>query len=712
MSVAEYQEKRREQIRQIQRNRNAVSAELHGTPLGALIEAGPVDPERRARAEVDLMFYLQSYFPMTTGLSPFSDDHKKVVSIIQGCALTGGLFAEAVYRGFAKTTINQNSALWVESFGHRKCLPLFGATEGDGARNMDSIKLELETNDLLLEDFPEICVPVRALQGRPQRCASQTWKGQPTHMDWTSDQIVLPTIEGSKASGGIIVSRGLTGASRGLVFKRPDGVNQRPDMFLIDDPQTDESATSPSQVNKRLDIIRRSILRSGGHTRRLAGVVAGTVRASNDVMEQLLDPKLSKSWQGERIRMVRRWADEHGNEATALVPKKLGPLWRKYHDIRCTFDRDNPNDQKRAWREATDFYVDHREEMDKGCVVSWEGCFDREHEVSAIQHAYNILIDDGPDVTATECQNGTLADETPGGMLTASQIASKMSGYDRGIVPKEAAHLTAFIDVGDHVLFYMVCAWTPTFSGYIIDYGWYPDQKRLYISKREAANRLGDKFEGGREAAWMAGLKELTNSLLEKAWPVVGGGSLRISKCLVDANDGDSTNTVYSFIRQSGHATVLLPTHGRYIGAKAAPMVFWPKQDGEKVGLNWRERPHQKRAARYGVFDTNWWKTFAHARLFSPLSGEGCISLFSTDVREHQMIVDHLTAEKPAVVEVHGGRRITEWQEPPLDRDNEGFDCLVGNCVAASMLGAALQSEGPALSGRKKVTIPAHMRRA
>src|SRR6185369_17760137 len=95
----------------------------------------------------------------------------------------------------------------------------------------------------------------------------------------------------------------------------------------------------------------------------------------------------------------------------------------------------------------------------------------------------------------------------------------------------------------------------------------------------------------------------------------------------------------------------------------------------------------------YGLIDTNFWKSFAHARLFIPIGGESCISLFAASPQEHQLLADHLTSQKPLLVEVHGGRRVTEWQNPPPDRDNEGLDCLVGNCVAASMLGAALPSD-------------------
>jgi hypothetical protein len=693
-AAVEYAEKRRDQIKKIQQAQRSAANEI-----GDLLPVA--DPARKAACERDLFAYLQLYFPASTGLSPFSDDHKRVIARIQDCIFGGGRFAELVYRGFAKTTIAQNTATWALSYGHRTCIPIFGATDDDAVRNMQSIKLELETNDLLLDDFPEICQPIRALQGRPQRCASQTYKGEPTHIEWTADKIVLPTIAGSKSSGGIVVSRGLTGASRGLVFKRTDGTNQRPDFAIIDDPQTDESATSPSQVEKRLDIIKRSILKSAGHFRQLACVVTCTVRASNDVAEQLSNFKLNPSWQSERIKMVRHWADEHGEDATLIVPKKWGPLWGQYRELRNTFDHDNPHDQKRAWKEATAFYVANQEAMDAGCLVSWVGCFDREHEVSAIQHAYNILIDDGPDVFTTECQNGTPEDKAAEGLLTAVQICEKVNGYDRGIIPTDAQHLTAFIDVQDAALPWMVCAWRSDFTGYIVDYGFYPDQKRAYVLLRDATPTLADKHPGSLESGWHAGLTALTTALLGSAWQVAGGGTMSVGRCLIDANYGSSTESVWQFIRQSPYKATLLPTHGVGIKATRSPMQFWPIGEGEKVGLNWRERASAKHKGRYGLFDTNYWKTFFHTRLAVPVGSSGCLSLFQAEPPEHRMLADHLLAEFRILVDANG-RKVYEWQEYPEKRDNHFLDCLVGCCVGASMQGAVLESLKPAAKKPKQ----------
>src|SRR3712207_7549730 len=61
--------------------------------------------------------------------------------------------------------------------------------------------------------------------------------------------LVLPTIEGSAASGGVIRVAGITGRVRGMKHKRTDGLSVRPSLVLVDDPQTDERDRKSTRLN-------------------------------------------------------------------------------------------------------------------------------------------------------------------------------------------------------------------------------------------------------------------------------------------------------------------------------------------------------------------------------------------------------------------------------------------------------------------------------
>ncbi len=98
--------------------------------------------------------------------------------------------------------------------------------------------------------------------------------------------------------------------------------------------------------------------------------------------------------------------------------------------------------------------------------------------------------------------------------------------------------------------------------------------------------------------------------------------------------------------RQSMHAAVIIPSHGRFVGASSLPFSEYRRRPGDRVGLNWRiPNVHGKRALRHVVYDTNWWKSFINARLCVSMGDRGCLSLFGTNFETHRMFAEHLTSE-------------------------------------------------------------------
>lgn len=653
-------------------------ARAQSSAVASIGEIPPVKhPKRRKACQRDLKRFLETYFPASTGLKPFSAAHADAIRRIERCALDGGLFIQALPRGFAKTTISENAAIWAVLYGHRRFVPIFAASAEGSAGNIDSIKLELAENERLYEDFPEVCHAVRALEGKPQRCASQTYRGELTHIEWRADTIVLPTIPGSAASGAILAACSILAASRGMKHKRPDGAQQRPDFVVIDDPQTDESAATELQVRKRLDVIRKSILKLGGHSTKIAVVMNATVIRPDDLVETMLDARKFPAWQGMRIKMVQSWATAHET------------LWLgDYARLRNTYEPELLGDQQRAHREATEFYRRNREGMDAGCAVAWEHCYDEATELSAIQHAYNALIDDGPEVFASECQNEPprpekLPEEKT---LAAADIAAKLNQQPRGKIDAAASTLVAFIDPKKDALFWMVCAFGEGFTGQIVDYGTWPDQRRSYFTSRQIRPTIATATgHAGLEESVYAALEACSNHLLGREWHRNDGASMKIERCLIDAHWGAITDTVRLFCRQSPHAAVLMPSHGIYLGAASARAfdTYTPKP-GDRCGLHWRIPAARTRGAvRELIVDVNHWKTFTQQRLAAPRGQRGCLTLNGTKAEEHRLLADHLTSEEPTLVTAKG-RSVLEWQQKASRPDNDWWDGLVGCHVAAS----------------------------
>ena len=572
------------------------------------------------------------------------------------------------------TTICECACIWAVLNGHREFVSLIGSDEGHAMDMLDSIKTELDGNELLLADYPEVVFPIVSLDGIANRCKGQLYKGERTHIGWTAREVVLPTIESSPASGAIIKVAGITGRIRGMKSKTPDGRSLRPSLVVLDDPQTDESARSLSQCATREGILAGAILGLAGPGRKISGIMPCTVIRPGDMADNILNRDKHPEWNGERTKMVYSFPT---NEK----------LWQEYADIRAESLRLG-NDGV----EATRFYAEHRETMDQGARVAWPERFNHD-ELSAVQHAMNLRLQDEAAFYA-EYQNEPLAEASvDSDELTSDQIAAKINRLDRGLVPIAATRVTMFVDVQATLLYYLVAAWEDNFTGYVIDYGTYPDQHRPYFTLRDARVNLSHATGiNGLEGSIYSGLDRLTNQLLAREWQRDDGAMLRVEKCLVDANWGSSTDVVYQFCRQSAHAGIILPSHGRFVGAAGQPFSEYRKRPGDQIGLNWRVPSVQgKRAVRHVLYDTNFWKSFVMARLVVPMGERGCLSLFGADANAHRLLAEHLSAEYRVKTEGRG-RTVDEWKLRPERSDNHWLDGLVGSAVAASILGVSLDS--------------------
>ena len=626
-----------------------------------------VDADRKAECERSFERFCRLYFPQTFCM-PWSDDHRKAIGKIEAAVLHGGLFALAMPRGSGKTSLCETACVWALLYGHRRFVVLIGSDETAAIQLIDSIKGELENNDALAEDFPEVCHPIRMLEGIAHRCNGQLYQDENTHMTWTASTVVLPTIPDSRASGGVVEVTGITGRIRGMKHKRADGGNARPDLVVVDDPQTDASAKSPTQNAERERILCGAVLGLAGPGEAIAGVMPCTVIAPGDMADRTLDRQKHPEWQGERTKLMYGFpADE--------------ALWEEYRQIRA--------DSLRAGNrgvEATEFYRRHRKAMDRGAVPAWPERF-RKDELSAVQHAMNLRFDLGDPAFMAEYQNepipADLADEPT---LTADEIAVKVNAVPRGEVPAGREHLTAFIDVQGKLLYYVVAAWSDDLAGDVVEYGTYPDQKRGHFTARDAKVTLKVKApKAGDNGAILAGLNALVDDLAGRVFARADGTEMRVGKLLVDA--GWKPDLVYQFCRQTAHAAVVMPSRGRGIGAAAKPYEAYVRRQGERIGHHWMMPSVKgKRTIRHVEVDVNYWKSLVHQQFAVQPGDPGGLALYGKPGTDHTLFAEHLAAEYR--VRTSGqGRTVDEWRPRPGKPDNHWLDGIVGAAAAASMLG-------------------------
>src|SRR5262249_42414087 len=136
------------------------------------------------------------------------------------------------------------------------------------------------------------------------RCRGQLLDGEPTFISWTGKSITLPTVRQSAASGGVVMTSGLTAALRGMRHKKPNGESVRPDLIVVDDPQSDESARSAAQCAYRERILSGAILGLSGPGEKISAVMPCTTIAPNDLADSFLDPARHPEWRGERLKLI------------------------------------------------------------------------------------------------------------------------------------------------------------------------------------------------------------------------------------------------------------------------------------------------------------------------------------------------------------------------------------------------------------------------
>jgi len=327
--------------------------------------------KRRDACLASLELFCLTYFPAVF-YRPFSNDHRKVIKAIEKAAREGGNAAIAMPRGSGKSALIAAGAMWAIFNGLVRFCVIVGAAKEGACEMLDSIRMQLQSNDLLYEDFPEICYPIRKLDGINQR--KLLWHGERILMKFTADRITFPNLPKGKCSSSSIVVAGITGRLRGRKLTTPDGREDRPDLALIDDPQTDDTAKSRTQTEDLERLVMGAINGMAGPGRSIASMMACTVIRPDDLSDRMLNRELHPEMCGIRTKLVYQWPTNPEAER----------LWEEYAEIR----RESMKLERGPGPE-NEFYLAHRQVMDEGSVVAWpERKLDT--EVSAIQHAFNL----------------------------------------------------------------------------------------------------------------------------------------------------------------------------------------------------------------------------------------------------------------------------------------------------------------------------------
>lgn len=650
------------------------------------------DRRRRNRLEKDDVKWLMYYFAPESGSeSPFTYEftvqQREMIAAIRRAITDGGDQALAASRGEGKSTLFERMLLKYTLSGVVSFSVLFAATGSAAEDALDSIKAEIENNSRLAEDYPEVCIPVQALENTPSRAHYQLVSGTrhdnkkpfefaSSKFTWCGQEISMPKVPGSPCSGAIIATRGLDSAVRG-VKKR----GRRVDVAGIDDPDTEETVRSEEQAAKLETRIDRAIAGLGSQKRRVARIMLTTLQNRNCVSYKFTDPTQKPSWNGKRFRFL-------------ITPPERADLWEEYVEHKKA-------DWVGGTNTALEFYVANRDAMEAGAVVANPNRYSH-GELSALQHYFNEVARIGPEAVATEYDNDPPEEESSiESGISAGRIQRQLSGYPRRIVPPECKLLSRGIDVQKAGLHVVVKAWRPDATNYVVDYEFFETHGTKYGS------------DDGLEFA----IRRAILSYMDRAEPytTLDGVELPVAMTLIDS--GWQAPAVYQACAEIGLGIYPAKGHGKSHGC--ATLNFHDalkRTQDRKPGDGWFMQ-RQKGNLWLVHCDTDRWKAFEHARWMTQEGRPGAAYLYGEitdeerrfiekrlprDSKEHFSFAKHLTAEVETE-DVIRGKVARVWKVKAGRVQNHYLDASYLADVAAAMQGIRLFGKArPQTAARRK----------
>lgn len=675
------------------------------------------NPKRRAAAEKSLRGWIETYLsrffvdPQTGIHSPWSNTMTEAMGVAERVVVAGLRSIFIFARGGFKTSLCKAAALFSILRGDQQWVCIVAATDDKAQSILEDLKLILMSNKLLAEDYPEACWPIINLKNQSNRAARQTYKfnraEHPTHIEWSADRIVLADIQGSKCRQGIFTALGLTSSALlGQAKAAGDGTNRRPTCVLFDDCETKESARSLIQTSERLSLVASGLQMAGPMTS-IAAFYTGTVLVEGCVCDRLAD---SPGWDSIRRPSLIKFP-LHCDQTSPDV--EHGNLWGDYAELLTI----KPTEKARE--KCNEFYGQHRAKaeclpildqprpcdtcelrptcMDANVIVDWIHR-KKKHELSAAQSAMNMYFLE-PEVFWCEFQQSPRKKKEEGFRVSPAQIMHRVNGYAISEAPRETEIITCGIDVQKELLYYVICAWQPNFTGAIIEYGTWPDQGGKPFSKQNPPHPAWIDHRGfDGDGVILEGISSLLIHLKNRKFTLVGGSAEpeRIKSCFVDGRGTWGPKLAFAGVKRSDWpgAEVCMGVGNRPQGKK--PVEQWdPKKpvDGNKwqKGFNWFKIFKGSRADSHTSILVNQWKTFIHRGLSLPIGTPGAITLFGSDreAYQHEHFAHHIGgSEYPKQLPPDDyGNEFTQWMPVLGEPDNDWLDALVYATCAASASG-------------------------
>ncbi|MEV8610288.1 hypothetical protein AB0383_20575 [Amycolatopsis sp. NPDC051373] len=273
------------------------------------------DPEgRRVLTRLDPLLFALCYVPrhlkdpaFGNGEITFAEFHISIVQqalewIRRDTEPAQSRDAYVAPRGIGKSTwLFLILPLWAAAHGHRKFIAAFADSADMARRHLGTFKREIEENQLLRTDFPDLCSPARRANG--------SLRADRMEMYHASNDFVF-------------IAKGIDSNALGLKVDE-----RRPDLLILDDIEPDEKNYSADQKEQRLNTVLATVFPMNVYAR---VIISGTVTMPGSIIHDLVKTarKMDDSPDWVRDEKIRcHWypivvTDEVTGEERPLWPAK------------------------------------------------------------------------------------------------------------------------------------------------------------------------------------------------------------------------------------------------------------------------------------------------------------------------------------------------------------------------------------------------------
>ena len=300
----------------------------------------------------DIMIFARTYFPRYMGTNP-CDFHRELCGLLQEMSKARGRkLAVAAPRGNAKSTfVSLIYVLWSVCYDREKYILILSDTNDQADGLLKHVKDELEDNELLKRDFPDVCL-------------TDEDKKMPL---WTKDEIV--TKNGIK----------ITALGAGQKIRGRRNQEHRPSLIILDDIENDQNTQSSESMGKLNEWFERAVLKCGANDTNV--VFVGTIQSYGCLLGGYTKEN-KPGWENRTYRSVVSFA-------------KREDLWAKW---RTYYNGDALYGDKTGAVAALEYYRDNEKDLLDGVSVLWPEKEDY----------YSLMVmfqDDGESSFSSEKQN-------------------------------------------------------------------------------------------------------------------------------------------------------------------------------------------------------------------------------------------------------------------------------------------------------------------